>query len=142
MGRQKNFLSTNFGEKHPRPIRKSSERDTDKNNSVVNSSELSPVNTRPKTSTGTDNVSARASDVNTLLLSELKHLSTKMDSMEKRLAATELKLQSPVRRESTSGHQSSQKCLAVSTPDGSSDSDTSDFYTANSKNKAHNAWKY
>ena len=35
------------------------------------------------------------SDINGLLLSELKHLSSKMDSMEKRLATTEQKLKSP-----------------------------------------------
>ena len=71
------------------------------------------------------------SDMNAMLLTELKSLNAKMDSMEKRLVATEQKLQSPATdgKKKCSRHGSKAKKVqaqASSSTDDSSDEEVPD----------------
>ena len=127
MGRQKNFFCTNCKTKHPRPINKNCENEVQSVSDQDNELSVSVENTSVNSGTVS---SGDSSGMNAMLLSELKNISAKMESMEKRLATTELKLLSAEARcddsKSAARHKVKKTSVITSTPQETTDDDSSD----------------
>ena len=91
MGRQKYFHCSKCSKKHQRPVGKNctAEMMAEEKFSDLDSSVSSSTSSEDNVGGATGN----SQDTNTLLLQEMKNLSSKMTIMEKRLATTEKQLQ-------------------------------------------------
>ena len=90
MGRQKNFFCDNCETKHQRPVGRNCSR---KKQCLTSSSDDSDVAAGSSSENGQKlHDIGGASDMNAMLLAEMKNISKKMHSMEQRIASTEQQL--------------------------------------------------
>ena len=125
MGRQKYFHCVKCNKKHQRPVGKNCTVE------MVPEEKFSDLDSSLSSSTSTDystcGASAKSQDTNSLLLQEMKSLSSKMNLMEKRLATTEkqLKASTSAYQQNGRSEKSQKKVPAVPQPQ-TSEEDSSD----------------
>ena len=100
MGRQKNFFCDNCETKHQRPVGRNCSR---KKQCLTSSSDDSDVGAGSSSDNGQKlHDIGGASDMNAMLLAEMKNISKKMHSMEQRIASTEQQLRASASTQSQS----------------------------------------
>ena len=125
MGRQKYFHCGKCNKKHQRPVGKNCTAE------MVPEEKFSDLDSSVSSVTSTDDstcgASGKSQDTNSLLLQEMKSLSSKMNLMEKRLATTEkqLKASTSAYQQDGKSERTKKKVLAVPQPQ-TSEEDSSD----------------